>query len=243
MASKLARCDVVFLGEEHDQDLGHALQLELTKRILELRPNASLSFEMIERDAQEKLDRYLDDEIGESDFLSKTRPWPNYKRHYRPMVLLAKEKKLPVIAANVPRPLAARVSHEGLAPVAAEPYMPREIIAPPGEYWKRFAAVMGKPADFGDRGLAWWFLAQCVKDEAMAESIERALTAAPAERIVVHYCGHFHSDYRLGTVERLLRRQPSLAIGVVTMRTADRDVARVDPELAAAADYVWLLRK
>src|SRR4249920_97440 len=109
MSSSLARCDVVFLGEEHDQDIGHALQLELTMRILELRPNASLSFEMIERDAQEKLDRYLEDEIGESDFLSKTRPWPNYKRHYRPMLLLAKEKHLPVIAANVPRPLAARV--------------------------------------------------------------------------------------------------------------------------------------
>ena len=65
MARQLAQCDVVFLGEEHDNDVAHALQLELTKRILELRPNASLSFEMIERDAQPKLDRYLAGEIDE----------------------------------------------------------------------------------------------------------------------------------------------------------------------------------
>ncbi len=243
MARNLARCDVVFLGEEHDQNVGHALQLELTKRILELRPQASLSFEMIERDAQARLDRYLAGEIDEAAFLSKTRPWPNYAKHYRPMVMLAKERNLPVIAANVPRPLASRVSHEGLAPVAREEFMPREVLAPPGEYWKRFAIVMGKTADSTDPGLALWFLAQCVKDEAMAESIELALCAAPAGRIVIHYCGHFHSDYQLGTVERLLRRQPSLKIGVVTMRTDDRDPARVDDDLKRAADYVWLLAK
>jgi uncharacterized iron-regulated protein len=121
--------------------------------------------------------------------------------------------------------------------------MPREVIAPPGEYWRRFADVMGKPADFTDRGLALWFTAQCVKDEAMAESIELALCRPPHDRIVVHYCGHFHSDYRLGTVERLLRRQPSLVVGCVSMRTADRDPARVDPELARAADFVWLVSK
>jgi len=148
-----------------------------------------------------------------------------------------------VIAANVPRPLASRVSHEGLGAVAGETFMPREVIAPPGEYWKRFAEVMGKPADFSDHGLALWFTAQCVKDEAMAESIERALCAPPPGRIVVHCCGHFHSDYRLGTVERLLRRQPSLSIGVVSMRSADRDPARVDGELARAADYLWLVAK
>src|SRR6185436_2709635 len=202
-----------------------------------------LSFEMIERDAQQKLDRYLAGEIDEKGFLSKTRPWPNYREHYRPMVELAKSRHLPVIAANVPRPLASRVSHEGLEPVAREPFMPREVSAAPGDYWTRFASVMGKPADPSDRGLSLWFLAQCVKDEAMAESIELALCKRPTPRIVIHYCGHFHSDYRLGTVERLLRRQPSLNVGVVTMRSADRDPARIDSELAHAADYVWLVRK
>lgn len=243
MARKLAQCDVVFLGEEHDNDVAHALQLELTRRILELRPNASLSFEMIERDAQTKLDRYLAGEIDEDAYLSKTRPWPNYRRHYRPLVELARERNLPVIAANVPRPLASRVSHEGLAPVAEETFMPRSVIAPPGLYRANFAKAMGKPEDSKDPGLDLWFLAQCVKDETMAESIERGLCAAPAGRIVVHYCGYFHSDYRLGTVERLARRQPGLKIGVVTTRSGARDPKRVEGELAHAADFVWLVRE
>lgn len=243
MARRLADCDVVFLGEEHDSDVAHELQLELTRRLLLLRPNASLSFEMIERDAQAELDRYLAGEIGEGEFLARTKSWPNYREHYRPMVELARERGLPVIAANVPRPLASRVSKGGLHAVRGERFVPREVIAPRGEYSRRFAQAMGKEPEDDDDGLARWYLAQCVKDEAMAESIELALCRPPTPRLVIHYCGYFHSDFRLGTVERLLRRQPTLAIGVVTTRSGARDAARVDAELGRAADYVWLVEK
>lgn len=243
MAAALAQCDVVFLGEEHDKTVAHQLQMELTRRIVELRPNATLSFEMIERDAQAKLDEYLAGKIDESDFLKHTRPWPNYAKDYRPMVEFARERGLAVIAANVPRPLASRVSKEGLAPVADEPFMPRTVLAPPGEYQRRFAVAMGNTHETADPKLDRWFLAQVVKDEAMAESIERGLCAPPPGRIVVHYCGKFHSDYGLGTVERLRRRQPSLRIGLVTTLTADRDPALIDEQLARAADYVWLVAK
>jgi uncharacterized iron-regulated protein len=243
MAMALARCDVVFLGEEHDKDVAHELQMELTRRIVALRPNASLSFEMIERDAQVQLDRYLAGSIDEKTFLADTRPWPNYAKHYRPMVEFARAQHLPVLAANVPRPLASRVSKEGLEPVADETYMPRTVLAPPGEYAARFAVAMGNDEDTVDPKLERWFTAQCVKDEAMAESIERGLCAAPGGRIVIHYCGKFHSDYGLGTVERLRRRQPSLRIGLVSTLSGERDPQRVDAQLARAADYVWLVAR
>lgn len=241
MADRLAACDVVFLGELHDQDVGHALQLALTERIVARRPNASLSFEMIERDAQPLLDRYLAGEISESAFLDGSRPWGNYREHYSPLVEFAKARGLPVIAANVPRPLASRVSKGGMAAVSGEAFVPRSVIAPPGEYRRRFAEAMGKPADSEDPGLALWFLAQCVKDEAMAESIELALCAPPPGRIVLHYCGQFHSNFRLGTVERLLRRQPSLKVGIVSMSPGERSAKRVDAELARTADFVLLV--
>jgi uncharacterized iron-regulated protein len=243
MARELARCDVVFLGEEHDNDVGHELQLELTRRLVELRPVASLSFEQIERDAQAELDRWLAGAITESEFLARTKSWPNYRKHYRPLVLLAKERGLPVVAANVPRPLASRVSRGGLDSVHGEGFAPRNVIAPPGAYRGRFAQAMGKPADSDEPGLDLWYLAQCVKDEAMAESIELALCRPPAGRLVVHYCGHFHSDFGLGTVERLARRQPDLRVGIVTTRSDSRDAERVHGELARAADYVWLVRE
>ena len=53
----------------------------------------------------------------------------------------------------------------------------------------------------------------------MAESIVDHLANSDGEPLVVHICGKFHSDSRLGTVARVAERDPSLRIGVVTMES------------------------
>ena len=77
------------------------------------------------------------------------------------------------------------------------------------------------------------FAAQCIKDDTMAESIALALADAgePAP-VVVHWNGRFHSDFGLGTVERLRRRVPDLNIAVVSMiETDDLDRDLVGDEI------------
>src|SRR5687768_13060656 len=74
VADRLATCDVVFLGEEHDNDAGHIAQLRLFELLLARRERAALSLEQFERDTQEPLDRYLDGELSESDFRKVSRP-------------------------------------------------------------------------------------------------------------------------------------------------------------------------
>ena len=241
MADDLARFDVVFLGEEHDNDAGHALQLELTRALGERRALA-LSLEMLERDAQAELDLYLAGAIGEETFLARARPWPNYAEHYRPAVELARERGWPVLAANCYRPLAARVAREGLAAVAGDPWGARWVDAGEGPYRERFTAEMGEHAkDMGSR-LELFFAAQCLKDDTMAESIARFLDTAgePAPQ-VVHWCGKFHSDFGLGTVERLAARRPDLSLAVVTMVASDDRGRALDDEERRAARYVWLV--
>lgn len=63
----------------------------------------ALSMEMFEADNQSKLNNFLADTLSEENFLAASRPWPNYGTDYAPLVNFAKEKKMPVIAANVPR--------------------------------------------------------------------------------------------------------------------------------------------
>src|SRR5690606_33175164 len=108
--------DVVFLGEFHDDAVGHAFQFEVFDRAVNeigaKRP-VTLSLEMFERDVQIVLDEYLRGQITEDHFLRSSRPWGNYKTDYRPLVELAKEKNLPVIAANAPRRYVNMVSRSG----------------------------------------------------------------------------------------------------------------------------------
>ena len=111
LASKLQKYDVVFFGEYHDQSEIHQYELELLKAMYKAKgAKLALSMEMFEADNQDKLDKFLAGALSEEDFLATARPWPNYRMDYAPLVNFAKEKKMPVVAANVPRFLAAHVA-------------------------------------------------------------------------------------------------------------------------------------
>jgi uncharacterized iron-regulated protein len=218
VADVIADADVIFLGELHDSDSCHLLQIELTRILLERRGELAISMEMFERDNQGALDRYLAGVTDEETFREEARFWPNYDEHYRPAVELARDGGLPVLAANIPRPLAARVVREGLQPILAEEYAPRQAHAAAGEYRRRFLEVMGGMSEqMGWTRLENFFCAQCIKDDAMAESIaDFLLPLSPPRPLVVHWCGAFHSDFGLGTVERLRQRMPGLDIVVLS---------------------------
>ncbi len=217
---ELADADVVFLGEQHDNGLGHAVQLALTEALAERRGEIILSMEMFERDSQPTLDLYLRGALTEAEFKKIARLWPNYDEHYRAAVEYCKVEGFPVIAANVYRPIASRVARQGLAASAGNTWAARTVSAPPsGEYRRRFDEVMGGHGDSVDSTiLDNVFAAQCVKDDTMAESIAVALDESTGKAPqVIHWNGRFHSDYGLGTVERLKARRPGLNIAVVSM--------------------------
>ena len=77
----------------------------------------------------------------------------------------------------------------------------------------------------------------------MAEAITDHLAAvAPEHPLVVHWCGRFHSDFGLGTVERVARRRPDLALAVVSGRkraNGDYD----SEEDAGRGDFLWITQR
>ena len=226
LAGEIEAADVVFLGEEHDNTVGHA-QHFLLFRTLHRRTKGKrtmvLSMEMFERDVQYLLDAYLAGKISEKAFLAKSRPWPRYREHYRPFIEYAKAQGIPVIAANIPRRLASQVAKKGIESLGPSPFVARSTLAPRDRYWERFKQVMQGAFPAGSPSLMRFYRAQCIKDDTMAESIAdrmRKLEEARKPRpLVVHIGGKFHSDERLGTVERLRWRRPELRIEVLTMTT------------------------
>ncbi len=244
VVERVSRADVVFFGENHDDPETHRVEFGMLDAIGRTGRPVILSLEMIERDVQPLLNDYLAGRIGETEFLAKSRPWDRYITDYRPMVELAKENGWPVIASNVPRPMASAVGRKGLAALdtltpAERRWAARDIECPDDVYRKRFMESMrghgsgGAAPSAGDTlptAVAQrFYLAQCVKDETMAESI---VNARRDGAIVVHYDGAFHSDYRLGTVERVRRRAPNLRLAVITA------VPVVDPAAATLSEHI-----
>jgi len=244
MADALAASDVVFLGELHDSPVGHALQTRMLRLLAERRPELVLSLEMFERDVQPALDRYLAGELSEDAFLAGARPWPRYSSDYRPAVKWARAHGQPVLAANVPRPLAKRVSEDGLPAVADEPHVPAFVDHAGGAYRARFDATMADHGGVDAASMRRYFAAQCLKDEVMAQSIATSLLREHRGALVVHLCGKFHSDFGLGTVERLRGRVGALDVGLVSMRRGALDpVSTLSDDDRASADYVWIVAR
>jgi uncharacterized iron-regulated protein len=241
-ADVLADADVVFLGEEHDSVEAHRLQLALTEALLERRGEVAIAMEMFERDGQRRLDLYLAGAVDEEFFLAGSRPWSNYAEHYRGAIELAKAHGLDVIAANVYRPIAARVAQQGLVAGKGDPWAAIAVDArPEGEYFERFVRVMGQDPDHPTERIQQVYAAQAVKDDTMAESIARYIDSRGADAPqVVHWCGKFHSDYGLGTVERLLARKPGLKVAVVSTLSGD-DARSLDEDERRRGQFVMLV--
>ncbi len=248
MVDFLAVADVVFVGEQHDDADTHRLQRALLEALAPRRERVVVAMEMFERDVQPLLDRYLAGDAAEAAFLAGSRPWPDYAADYRPLVELARERGWPVVAGNVPRRIAAAVSRAGpdtLAALSAEERagVAAERDCPRDAYHALFAEQMRAhpmPGTAQEQAAAAdrFYLAQCAKDETMAESVARALERHGPGALVVHFNGAFHTDRRLGIVPRVQRRAPAARLVVVSAVPVP-DLARVDPaEFRERGDFI-----
>jgi len=126
----VAGADVVVLGEEHDDAVGHAFQLAIVQDVLQRWPDSAVSMEMFDRTEQAVVDDYLADFIDIETFQERTANtrwlklsrqyaareldrktfqkriarlgWPDWETNYQPIVDAAKTAGAPVIAANTP---------------------------------------------------------------------------------------------------------------------------------------------
>jgi len=231
--------DAVFLGEQHDDAVGHAIEAELFRRAVAeymAKRKVALSMEMFERDVQTVVDEYASGLITEQHFLSSSRPWPNYKTDYRPLVELAKEKKLDLIAANAPRRYVNMVSRNGrdslngLSKQAKTWLAPLPYPEPSTTYRDKFNALMsgntGDPARMNPNAATNLIYSQSLWDATMANSVANYLRANKGS-LVVHLNGGFHTESRLGTIEQLMNYRPKAKVVVITMQYAD-DVSKFD---------------
>ena len=151
----LSDADVVLVGEEHDDVVGHRFEAELlgaAYRRLQAEDGRDviLSLEMFERDVQYILAEYLDGTISETHFLDSSRPWDGYADRYRPLVEFCKAHGLTVIAANAPRRYVSRVSIEGpeslhaLSATAKSFLPPLPYPGPSMEYRAQWDALMAE---------------------------------------------------------------------------------------------------
>ncbi|MCF8449159.1 MAG: ChaN family lipoprotein [Taibaiella sp.] len=209
--------DVLLFGEEHNDSVTHFVEHAVLEFMhLKFGADVALSLEMFDRDVQTVMDEYLKGYIREKHFKKDARVWSNY-RDYRPMVELAKDKKLDVICANAPSRytnLAGRKGQEALKELSDEA---KEFFAPlpydtaSGGYYEKLMGLQHSPSDTGKAmpampvaGMGGFNLitAQSLWDATMAYSITRYLKKNKGKK-VMHVNGKFHSDQAYAVATQL----------------------------------------
>lgn len=210
----MAKADVLFFGEEHDDSTCHVLELVLFKQLaLKYPGKVALSMEMFETDCQNILNEYLNGLIREKNFISEGRAWPNYK-DYRLLIELAKAEHIPVIAANAPARYVNMVNRMGLNSLqnldatgkSWLPPLPVDTLA--GAYYEKFLQIMGGHATMGGMQM---YQAQNVWDATMGWSIASFLKKHRDYKLL-QINGGFHSEEKMGAIAQLKKYAPKTRI-------------------------------
>ncbi|MGV3762257.1 ChaN family lipoprotein [Parapedobacter sp.] len=204
LVTSLAPIDIVFFGEEHNDSIAHVLQFELLKAMDERYDRVALSMEMFVSDDQLVLNEYLAGMITERNLDKDAVLWGNYE-DYRPMVEYAKDKGLPLLAANAPGRYTNRVSRSGLESLRVLDKSAKHLLAPlpidtlTGRYYEKFTGLMGGHGGMGNMKI---YQSQNLWDATMAYRISKFFKGKNVRKIL-HLNGRFHSDEHLGTIAQL----------------------------------------
>ncbi|MDV5052076.1 ChaN family lipoprotein [Vibrio sp. T13N] len=217
LPKELQQADVILIGEWHTHAGVHRFQTDMLKQLSSYGRPLALSMEQFTRDKQPVVDAYLRGEIGEQYLMKQANAWPNYESDYRPLVEFAKQKNLPVIAANAPKGIVRCIGRQGLDYINKldddqRMFIAQAINTGSSPYKEKFMASMhhGKPEQTEKQ-----FAAQVTWDETMAESIVSYLDDNPGAQ-VLHVAGKFHTEQGLGTAASILSRNPSLKVVVIS---------------------------
>lgn len=255
--------DVIFLGEQHNDAVAHAVQLAIVEEAVELWPGTAVSLEMLERHEQHLVDEYLAGMIDQETFIEQTNSanWAgpgSWVVWYQPIIDAAKAHGSPVVAANAPRQyvrLARTGGVEALEQLTPAQQALFEYVHPlPGAgdpYRDRFFSLMQPAAGSAgadahghamtDEQIEGIFRAQLVWDATMAGSIARALERGAPR--VIHLVGQFHSDFHGANVTELRHRRRSARILTISFQPVnERELRAEDHERADIVIYTGVRR-
>ncbi len=228
--ARVTDADIILVGELHTHPAIHLLQSRLLAGLndsaAQTRRQLTLSMEQFSRADQATLDAYLAGRIGEAVLIREGHAWPNYQSNYRPLVEFAKTHRLPVIAANAPKPLVSCVGQEGpewldKLPANRRSQLARELTLGSDAYRQKFMTSMHHgDADSNARR----FAAQTSWDDTMAESMVDYLASHPGRQIM-HIAGNFHVEGGLGLASRIASRNPALKVALIVPQTGDTPAA------------------
>jgi uncharacterized iron-regulated protein len=213
---------VVMLGEVHDNAVQHAVRAQALRQMLRAGARPALAFEQFDRERQPDIDRVrLEPDTAGADRVDRLVALGGHGWDwalYRPFLQLAIEYDLPIVAADLSRADAMRVSQQGYASVFDADAMARlglERLPPELLMAQERAVDEGHCHQMPAQMLPAIARAQIARDAALAQAIGPYL-----QRGLVLLTGNGHARRDIG-VPRFLSEQDRSRVISIALIEAD----------------------
>lgn len=208
LIERMARQQVVLLGEAHDSAEDHRWQLHTLAQLHALQPKLAVGFEMFPRRLQPVLDQWVAGALSEAEFLQRSeweKVWGFDAQMYLPLFHFARMNRIPMLALNVERSLIEAVGKQGWEAVPeAQKEGVSKPAAPPEAYRRALRTVFDHHPSKGraDASFGRFVESQTTWDRAMAEAIAAHLRQVP-DALVVGIVGAGHVRHGHGIAHQL----------------------------------------
>jgi uncharacterized iron-regulated protein len=219
LATQIQRRPVVLLGEIHDNANQHAVRAQALTLVLQAGLRPALAFEQFDRERQSDIDRVLSHGEGNGVDRAKRlamlggRGW-NWDL-YRPFLELALQYQLPIVAANLSRADAMRVSQEGFGAVfnpAEQRRLGLDRLSADLLRAQEVAIDEGHCHQMDEQMLPAIARAQIARDATLAQSISPYL-----QRGVILLTGNGHARRDIGVPHFLPAQQQERVVSIALL--------------------------
>ncbi|HVO29590.1 MAG TPA: ChaN family lipoprotein [bacterium] len=209
MIDDLSGADVVFVGEDHDNPHHHELQKRVLDALAAKKNGMGLGMEMLQERSQKVADEFSEGKIDADALASEVdwkRTWGFPFAMYRPVLEVARAKKVALFALNADDEVVHKVSQKGLEGLTAEERAKVPELDLSSKEYRDFVreAFQGHMKMSEDR-FERFFTAQVIWDETMASHTADAAKNRP----MMVMAGTGHLLRRMGIPSRVERRLPS----------------------------------
>ena len=229
---------LIFIGEIHNNPEHHLIQVQILQALMSQHQSLAVAMEFFNKTQQSVLDHYLEGSTTETEFLKDVgwhKNWAYAYHFYRPLLTMIKEKGRKILAINAPNTIVKKVARSGLSSLAPNErnQLASHINLKNESHRKYLYQIFEKHPHHDMKRFDFFYEAQCVWEDTMAENIADYLSKTKEKLIVLTGNGHIINKY--GIPDRTLNR---IKIPMVTILlqplTGPLTIKR------KMADYIWL---
>jgi uncharacterized iron-regulated protein len=217
MVGEVSKSRVIVVGETHDNQADHDLQLKIIRTLREGGLPLAVGLEMFRAESQELLDKWWRWGMSTEQFEviyreNWGRPWPLY----RDIFLYSRQKRIPLVGLNLPREIVSKVAREGYGSLteAERKKLPPGITCTLNEAYRAYIRkTFTEHAQSSGRSFDHFCEAQMLWDTAMAIYALEYLDKNPGSRMVI-LAGSVHA-WKQAIPRQIATMRPDVTVSVI----------------------------